>query len=186
MAHQGPGSSRQQYGNNRTHRNAGCFELCDWGPTGARIQDWLKHSLARRDFIWTRVTTLLVLITTMKRNNSTATAGFMNLMPALVTVQCCSNAVWDTIDLMPTWTRGPDVQLDFCTPSDASDTDRSSNSEPSSDNDSSEYECPQSPESTERESASVGSSVGSCKFDMNSDLADTPCDIIDGDSSILQ
>jgi hypothetical protein len=73
--------------------------------------------------MWTCVTTLLVFITTMKRNNSTATAGFMNLMPALVTVQCCSNAAWDTLDLMPTWSSGLDVQLDVFTPSDASDSD---------------------------------------------------------------
>ena len=73
--------------------------------------------------MWTCVTTLLVLITTMKRNNSTATAGFMNRMPALVTVQCCSNAAWDTLDLMPTWLSGLDVQLDVCTPSNASDSD---------------------------------------------------------------
>ena len=47
----------------------------------------------------------------------------MNLMPALVTGQCSSNAAWDTLDLMPTWTSGLDIQLDGCTPSDASGSD---------------------------------------------------------------
>ena len=73
--------------------------------------------------MWTCVTTLLVLITTVKRNNSTAAAGFMDRMSALVTVQCCSNAAWDTLDLMPTWTSGLDIQLNGCTPSDASGSD---------------------------------------------------------------
>jgi hypothetical protein len=114
----------------------------------------------------------------------------MNLMPALVTVKCCSNAV---LDLMPTWTSDDCPLPDLTDHSDSdyeSDDDDDTAAGAATTTPDLPAHCEHAPCSPgaqafdEVPSASVGSSVGSCKVDTKRDSADTPRDCTDGDSSI--